>query len=626
MLDALRKGAGSWLAKIFIALLVLSFAVWGIADIFRGFRAQTLAVVGDQEIDAEQYRDAYEREIRAMSARAGRQITTAEARALQLPRQVLTRLVAGAALDSHAAELGIGISDEVIADSIRADRAFQDSSGKFSKIIFQQLLHANGLTEAEYVNRQRNELVRAQLIETMSESPVVPKALMDAANRYQNETRVIEYFVLPVSAAGKIAEPDEAKLKAYYDAHIGRFTAPEYRKIGALAISPETLAKQIEVSQEDLEAAYEANRDRFETPERRTMEQIIFKDMETARTAYEKLKKGGDFLESAKAQGMSEADIKLGPFARKDMSDEKIAEVAFKLKKGEISEPVEGTFSTVILRVTDIKPGKTKSFDEVKDELRSQLAKQRASEELLDMHDKIEDERAAGSTLEEIAQKFKLKHVTATLDRRGNTPEGKPDKTLPHPAKFLDGVFESDVGVENDPVETDDDGYVWFDVLEVIPAAKKPLDEVRDEVRKAWQADELKKTLRKKADELVEKARGGTPLADLAKEVTAKPETSVPLKRGGSEKNLPSAAVAQAFTLPEGGVGSAATADDKSRVIFKVLKITPPEEIKTAFEEKLREALKKSIGDDLAAQYIVGLQQKFGVEINNEAFTRLFGQ
>lgn len=624
MLDALRKGAGSWLAKIFIALLVLSFAIWGIADIFRGFRAQVLARVGDKEIGAEQFRDAYEREIAALSSRIGRQITSAEAQALGLRQRVLERLIAGAAIDAHASELGLGVSSEAIAETIRNDPIFHGPSGKFSKITFEQLLRANGLTEAGFVARQRNELIRAQLLETLSQSAAVPKVLIDSANRYQNETRVLEYFVLPISAAGELPKPDSAALKDYYESHIGQFTAPEYRKVGILGVSPETLTKTIEISPEDLRAAYEVEKEKFIEPERREIEQIIFQDMATAQAAYEKLTGGADFMEVAKAQGMSEADVKLGLVTKKAMPDQKIAEAAFNLKKGEISKPVEGDFSIVILRVSDIKPGSSKSFEDVKEQLRKELSKQRASEELFDFHDKIEDERAAGTTLEEIAKKFNLEYTTVTLDRRGKTPEGKP-APFPRSQDFPSAVFESDVGVENDPVETAEGGYLWFEILQIIPEQKKPFADVREEVEKAWRADELKAALRQKAEELVEKARAGTPLSELAKSVGAELKTSDPLKRQGSSAGLPAAAIAKAFTLPEGEVESTVTEDGSSRVLFKVVKVEPPKAVEPALAEKLREALKSSMDEDLAVQYIAALRKRFGVEINNEALTRLFG-
>ena len=136
--------------------------------------------------------------------------------------------------------------------------------------------------------------------------------LIDALNRFNGETRTLRYVLVPASVAGTIPEPSEADLKGFYENHQSKFTQPEYRKIGVLAVTPESVKDQVEITEADVRAAYEANKDLLGKPERRHLQQIPFPDIDAATAAYKKIQSGTDFVELAKEQGLSEADLDLG--------------------------------------------------------------------------------------------------------------------------------------------------------------------------------------------------------------------------------------------------------------------------------------------------------------------------
>lgn len=626
MLEALRRGAASWVAKIFIGLLVLSFAVWGIADIFRGYGGDSLAEVGDQEITAEQYRLAYQNETRRMSNQLGRLITPDEARLLSLDQRVLARLVGEAALESHAQNLDLGISDKAIAQTTVKTPAFQDASGNFNQQLFLELLRANGLSEQGYVALERNASLRRQLTQTIGDVEAVPQVLMDAANRFQNETRTLSYFTLPDSKLDALAAPTEEQLKTYYDDHKQAYTAPEYRKLGLLIVTPETLASTIEVTDEDVKKEFEAKKDSFGSPERRHVLQMSFQDKAAAAAAHDKLKQGEDFMQVAKANGYKESDVDLGTVAKTQLADPTVAEAAFKLEPGTVSEPIEGDLSTSIVKVTDVTPAVVKTFDDVKDQIRKSLATQRANNEILDFHDKIEDERAAGKTLPEIGSGLNLKYVEIPeVDNGGRAPDGKPVE-MPSPAQVIQTAFQSDVGVENDPVETADHGFVWVDVQGVTPSRQKPFEEVRADVERDWRAAEERSRLAKKAQEIVDQIRKGETIQAAAQALSLEVKDSQPLKRNDTSQELPRAAVAQAFALSDGGVGSAPADDGKARVIFKVVKVTPPPPLSEDQAKALREALQSQLADDMISEYVTGLRDGYGVRVNQTLLNQLTGR
>jgi peptidyl-prolyl cis-trans isomerase D len=624
MLNSLRNSAGSWVVKILLGVLILSFTLWGIGDIFRSSGRRTLAEVGNREITPQQFERNYRNQIAMVSNRLGRQLTAKEARAFGIAQGVLQNLIGTTAIDIHADSLGLGISDDAVASAVRNEPTFEGSGGKFDPQRFQEVLRNIGMTEEGFFALQREEMVRQQLASALSESAYVPQTLLDAIYHYRNDERVLKYFVLKPDVVGEVAPPDEDALKAYYEKNKARYRAPEYRKIGMLTLTPDAIKDTISIKDDELKAHYEATKSRYSTPERRTIQQLIFDNAAAARDAEEKLAKGADFVALGKELGMKDSDINLGTFAKDQLVDKTLAEAAFALKKDEVSKPVE-SFSTVILRVTEITPGNQKSFEEVKDQVRQDLARERARDEIQKLYDAVEDARAGGANVAEAAQKLNLPYTELTFDRSGQGEDAKPVKAIADSRAALDLTFESDVGVENNPVAKGD-GYLFIDVLEVIPERQKTFDEVRGDVRTAWIDEETRKRVRTRAEELVEKAKGGTAIGDIAQEVGATVSTTPALKREASPKELPRTAVSLAFTLPESGFGHVQMSDGKSQAVIQVIeaKKAPPMDDKQA--EALRKELRQNMRVDILSEYVGGLQRDYGVQINNDAISTLIAQ
>lgn len=177
MMEALRSSAGSWIAKIFVALLAMSFGIWGIADVFRGRTTDVLARVGNEKITAQEYRREFDRQVRAFSERQGVQITPEQARAIGLDRQVLAQLLQGASLDAQAANLGLAISDGMIAERIAANKAFQGPDGQFDPDRFRQILARNGLSEGEVVHLEKESLLAGGIVDALTSGTEIPKTI-----------------------------------------------------------------------------------------------------------------------------------------------------------------------------------------------------------------------------------------------------------------------------------------------------------------------------------------------------------------------------------------------------------------------------------------------------------------
>lgn len=621
MLEALRKGTGTWIAKIFIALLVLSFAVWGIADIFGGYGTRTVATVGDTEISTVDYQEEFQRELRNISTRLGRNVTIADARQMGIDGQVILRLIGDAAIESQAKSMGLGVTGKAVGARLMRQAAFKDSSGSFDRERFYRVLQANNLTEQGFLERQRRSLIMQQITGTVSDGSQPPKTLVDAANRFANETRKLSYITVPKSKLGEIGEPSAEKLRDYYNTHKSEFRAPEYRKVGLIVLTPVKLAESINVSEADIKTSFENNKARFNRPERRTIMQIAFPDDAAATDAHKKLQDGADFMELAKERGLTESDVNLGTLARDGIADKKIANAVFSLEEGKFSEPVSGDLATVIAKVTKIVPAETKTFEEMRDSLRKAIAAQRAGEQILDVYDKIEDERAGGATLAEIASKLQLKYAgIPAVDRRGLDAASRPIDQLAKQRETLRAIFEATVGLETDPVETADQGYIWHEVLEVTPERQKLFEDVKQDAVTKWRETELRTLLSSKGQELVDKLRGGSSLGDLAQQFELEVKDSKPLKRTDRADDLPNAAIQQAFALKQGDFGSASATSNEARIVFMVSESAVPGSVDAQTKKQLVQVLVPQVGDDLIVQYIRGLREQFGVNINQTVF------
>ena len=606
-----------------VAVLVVSFAIWGIGDIFRGFGRSTLAKIGRTEITIEQFRSIYNERLQQLGRRLGRPISLEQARALGLDRRIVREIFAEILLDERVRTMRLGVSDAEIARRIRLDPTFRGPNGQFDRPLFEAILRQNGYTEARYVAEQRRGMLRAQLANTIVGPPIAPKAAVEAADRYQNEQRSIEYVLFDRAQAGEIPAPSPEALAAYFEQRKNQFRAPEYRKTVVIALIPTEYARWIEISDAELKKAFEERRARYITPERRQIHQIVFNNIDEARAAAERIGKGEAFEAIAKERGLSDQDIDLGLLAKTAIPDRAIAEAAFALKEGEVSAPVQGRFGPVLLRVVKIEPEKVPTYEEVVDQLRKDLANERAKTEVAALYDKIEDERSLGKPLSEIADNLKLEARTFEFDRFGRDPSGTPVTNIPESERLLPAIFATDIGRDNDPLQASG-GYIWYEVTGITPERDRKLDEVKDQVEARWREDEIAKRLQAKATAFLDKVKGGTPLADAAAADGLKVENRAGIKRASTTPPLSERTIDAIFRTAKDAAGSAPADRPGEQLVFRVTEVVPPTtDLASEESKRLREALNNAISGDVQNEYLALLEREIGVTINDRALRQV---
>src|SRR5215831_3808923 len=261
MLRGLHKASSTWLGKAVMAaimgFLVISFAIWGIGDIFRGGGRNAVATVGSTEISMEQFRQFYNERLQQIGRQLGRPVTPDEARARGLDRQILGQMIAETALDERARQLRLGLSDADIARQITNDPSFRGITGQFDRQRFEQIIRQLGFSESRFIDEQRRTMLRRQVAQSIVGDLKVPTTAMAALDQYQNERRKIEYIALGPAQAGDVPSPTPEELSKYFEERKALFRAPEYRKITLLTISPSELAKAATVSDADAKAYFE---------------------------------------------------------------------------------------------------------------------------------------------------------------------------------------------------------------------------------------------------------------------------------------------------------------------------------------------------------------------------------
>ncbi len=628
MLDALRRGSTGWIAKLLFALLVLSFAVWGVADVFTGWGRGALAKVGSQEIRVEDYQRAFQNEINQISQQAGRRITTEQAHAAGLDNRVLAQLIAWSAVETHAKELGLALSDASLAEATQNDVAFKGPDGKFNRLAFENVIDRLGVSEQGFLQLRRRDELREQLTSALINGVAVPDSMIELVNNWRNETRTAEHFTIDAEKAVTVPEPDEAKIKATYESNKQAFKAPEFRKLALLVLSVDQLKKSVDVTDQEAQTAYEASQKDYNTPERRRVQQIAFKDKASAEAAKKAIAGGKSFADAAKEAGAKDSDIDLGLVSKDRLIDPKIADAAFSLAKDTVSDPVEGRFATVLLRVSDIQPAVNRTFADVKDQVKDKLATSKAEAQLQTLLDQVEDQRSAGKSLKDIGNEMKLQFFEIPqTDRANKDAVGKPAILIQDSQSVLNAAFTSGVGVENDVIELSNGGYAWLEVLDITAEKQKPFDDVKAEAKQLTIATERSRLVSELANKLVERADKGEAMSVLATAAgAAKVETTPPFNRTTTPQGMSRDAVTRAFTLAKGKAGSAPDSNDKNRIVFKVTEITPAPALSEAQRTLIVSDLKNALADESLSEYVLGLQARLGTHIFEDEFKKATGR
>ena len=617
MLEFLRSKASGVLGILLIGLLVIAFGLWGIADTFTGFSNSEIASVGSKKIDRQEFQLRYVQTTRDLSRRLGTTLSATDASNLGVTRQVLVNMLGGAALHEASDQMGLAFGDEAIAAAILKDPNFAGVNGEFDEPTFRAVLAQNGLDEKLFVEDQRRFHLTNQLTDASIDRALMPKLLMESLYQHFLERRVANYMVLTLEQTDETGEPTDEELETFFNETRLRFAQAETRSGHALVVSPARFAELINIDRATLEEEYELSMSEFTVAEKRKVDQLVLADDTEAARVREQKANGVPFVEIVDGAGQSLENTDLGEIERGDMISADLAEIAFSMEKGEISDVIEGPLGYVVLRVRDIKPGATLSLDAVEDRLRQRIIYDRALEDMLAFTETVEDELAGGETLENIGQRFALDVIKIdNITNNGKTLDGRESALLARYDALTGLLFESSIGEDIPMQEMEDGSFIWLRLNDVTPSIVPPLKDVRDAVTAEWKVDERSKLLQAMAEHMVKVGNETGSFKSAAQGFKRKPLVSEPMTRQVSNDTFSSEAVARLFAVGKNKFAWASVGFGGEIIVMQAADIIEAELNDGAAKDIIFDGEQRKYYNDLSNQFVLSLQQNFGTSVN----------
>ncbi|RCK34380.1 peptidylprolyl isomerase [Thalassospira xiamenensis] len=626
MLAGIRSFSKSIFAKIILGVIAISFVGWGLnASMLNLGTSRQVAEIGSQNISPAELDRAFQRSIQNMRSVFGPNFDRQQAIQMGLLNNTVQNLVSQKILRENAKEMGIGISNEKVRDTIFASPGFQnETTGQFDRERFLQALYSSGYTEPEFIEGVRGDMMGQQVVGSLAGAINAPDVMAQQIAAYRNEQRSGSFFALNASQFDNIETPDDAALRKYHEENAPQFTAPERRNVTLVTLSAADLAANMDVTDDEINEAYNHRLPEFQTPEKRVVEQILFapNEKESAQEAYKALQNGADFMTVATEDaGMDPSIVKLGEFTADNILPD-LRDATFGLEEDAFSEPVETALGWHIIRVTAITPERTETLDQVRDEVEEGVKQFKAEDAIYDLAARLDDELGAGTPLEEAANAVGAKTYKLNDVVRG---EGL-DADIADSAEINAMIFELDKGEDSFLEETSTGVRYVARVDEVTPAALRPFEEVRDDVVAAWKADERNRLMLEKADQLAASINDqNADIASLATSENAEITESGLTKRTGQglADGVSPAVAAALFTLDEGKAKAIQSGEN-----VLVLKL---DEIKAATiaeggADPVVTELKQALNEDILAQYLDYLQDEISVSVNNSVINGLYPQ
>lgn len=496
---------------ILLGLLVAGLAGFGATNLSGNVR--TVAKVGDETVSVDAYARELRREIRAVEAQTGQAMQMSEVRASGLDQQVLAQLIGLASIDNEVAELGLSVGDEKLQKEIVAIAAFQGIDGNFDREAYRFALDQAGVKETEFEADLRKEAARTLVQAAIVGGVSMPDTLVNTLVDYVAARRSFTMAVLTAEDLdAPLPEPDEATLKAYYDAHAEQFTLPETKQITYVTLTPEMIVDQVEVDEAALRELYDARKADYSVPERRLVERLAFADEAAASSAMAQIEVGGTTFEAlVEARGLSLTDVDLGDLAASDLGA--AAEAIFAAGIGAVVGPLPSDLGPALYRVNGVLEARETSFEGARDDLREELAAERARRMIETQAQDIDDLLAGGATLEELAQETDMQQL-GKIDWSVNSAEG---------VAAYDAFREAaqNVSPEDFPEVgyLEDGGIFALRLDDTLPPRPEPFDDARDRVITGWTLQQTEAALKAQAETVLAGLTGDADFAETGLKV-----------------------------------------------------------------------------------------------------------
>ena len=626
MLQFIRSKVTSIFIKVLFGILILSFAIWGIGDIFLGNKdGEAVISIGDKDYNANYFLSAYEKARRAMRLPPEYEDLVKP----QIIESVKQSIIRNGLLSAETLNLNLVYGDTQLKKWVGRSEAFRDSSGKFDPELLRQALFNSGLSEADFFSSLREEMRNNQLISAVASSVSPPDILIEKIFKYRNEKRTVNIAEFTDEAIASLPEQSESDLRKLYTDTKSDYMAPVYRSVTYVHIDPKELAKDIMISEEAVAEEYDARRDELTIPGSRDLKQLIFSEEDLAQKFINSITSALSTAEVTKRIseiGETANVLEMKDVTETDLIDTNERKAAFETPVGQLSSIIETSFGWKVFFPIKNTPEVITPLSVVRQKLRDELANEKALDNIFDLTNVFEDSLAGGASIEQAAREINFRSSRLkSIDKNGKSETGTIIGGITEQKQFLSTVFDTPVGEQSQLLESEDGGYFVLRIESETKARQKPFNEVIVEVKKAWEATETKKALMKKAKDFAGESRNMGSLIRAAEKSGISQLQIGPFTRFGEgieAKYNPNELASIAFELRKNDIG---IADNGSSVsVLEVVKIAPAKMNKKGKEWL---SLEKELISGMEQDYLEGihtaLKKKFNVSINQNYIEKL---
>jgi len=632
MLASFRKLANTWPARIFLVILGVSFASWGVADVARriaGGGNDVVAVVEGHDITPTAFMTEFQSDMQRYAQRFPDPSQIPAPLRLQVAEQTLTKMVTQQALADQAHRMGIAVPDQQVRDAVFAMTDFQGPDGKFNRNLLLQALASHSMTEAHFLDLIRMDIRQNQLLNTVAASAAPSKLLTDLVYKYVNEKRLADVLVLPFIGQPLPGAPADAVLRRYYDNNPAHYSSPEYRHVKVVILSPDSIGRGLTVSDSDMQAWFTQHKAEFVAPEKRSL-QVITTDTESAAAALAAQWKAGadwDAMQAA-AKAAHATPVALDNATPDQIPSPDLATAAFAAVPEAVTGPIKQPLGFYVLRVAAVTPARNPSFESLRPVIRDRVAADKALDLIDARAQKLQDLFAGGAKIDEVPTDLGATGAEGTLDAQGNTPEGTP---APIPAapdlrqQIVAAAFAAKIGDPIQPAEGPNHSWYAVSVDKIIAPTRKPFDHVRDEVLLDWQRDQVHRHQDVEATRLLQLVKSGQSLTNAAWGSGLQVTRTPPLARNKPQAGMTAQMVQTLFTLAPGQATMAET--EKGFVVAQLVQVVAPDaKADPSGLSQTEDGLKQALHDDYVQMYAIALKDAAQPTIRADVVENLITQ
>jgi peptidyl-prolyl cis-trans isomerase D len=625
MMSRLRKMLDNWIARVFFVLLFGVFVFWGISNVVTMFGSNSaVAHVNGKPVDISVLQAEYQKELNQYEQSNPGQPDQPSRQ--KIAQAAMTTVLRQQVLAEEERALGVTAPDGAVRQSVYGVAAFQ-TNGVFDKAKFAQVLQANNMSPDQFLALINNGMTNQQLVQSVIAGVAAPQELNNQIFAFVSEQRIAESVNISASAQKPPPLPADAVLQRYWRNHPADFTAPQFRTVKIVILSPQTLAPQQPVTDAEISALYAQTSAQQSVPASRSVQVISAGDAASAATLAKVWKAGASWNKmQAAAAKADDSAVELDNTQHDQIPTPALADAVFAATPNVITGPIQGPLGFFLFNVTHAVAGGAPPLSQVSAQLKQQIQLQKAQVAVNQDVDNVQDALAGQTPLDHLPGNLGLVAVEGTLDANGNTADGSP---APIPggsdlrSAIVSAIFAAQPGVPAQLITGPDGAYFAFTVDEITPPSVQPYDLVKQKVAVAWIQDAMQREAEVKAANLLNDVNSGQSLDKAASAAGDAVTMLPPVTRNALPSGI-SAQLAQIlFSLKPGQATMLPTSDGFTvAALGDINQPTPAQD--PADAGQVAQAMTKSMQDDTVASFIAGLQARYKVTVDNKLFAQVY--